>query len=150
MTLMTFTCPHDLTTPKIQRRALVVTISKPKKLVVDPMRDYSISLLCVLYKILSRLIHTCVTSIIDPQLPREQAGFQLEGELWTLSFCSCKILRTLLKLRRSFILTISDCKQSKLQCLKMSIWSWPPSLISVYTIFHPRSPESMLIPMIWL
>ena len=35
-------------------------------------------LLCVPYKILESFIYTHVESIIDPQLPREQAGFQHE------------------------------------------------------------------------
>ena len=37
-------------------------------------------MLCVSYKILERLIHTRVEPVIDPQLPREQAGF-LHGRL---------------------------------------------------------------------
>ena len=36
----------------------------------------SISLLCVPYKILERLIYTRVEPLIDPLLPKEQAGFR--------------------------------------------------------------------------
>ena len=35
-----------------------------------------ISLLCVLYKILERLIYACIKPLIDPLLPKEQAGFR--------------------------------------------------------------------------
>ena len=42
---------------KVWRRALVVAIPKPKKPVEDPKSYRSISLLCVTYKILKRLIH---------------------------------------------------------------------------------------------
>ena len=37
----------------------------------------SISLLCVPYKILERLIYARVEPLIDPMLPKEQAGFRL-------------------------------------------------------------------------
>jgi len=39
----------------------------------------TLSLLCVPFKILERLIHTCIDPIIDHLLPREQAGFQHGG-----------------------------------------------------------------------
>ena len=42
----------------------------------DPKSYRPISLLCVPYKILERLIYTCVEPIVDPLLPREQAGFR--------------------------------------------------------------------------
>ena len=61
---------------KVWRRALVVAIPKPKKPEEDPKSYRPISLLCVPYKILVRLIHARVEPIIDPQLPREQAGFR--------------------------------------------------------------------------
>ena len=69
-------CLHHLKIPKIWRRALVVTIPKPMKPVEDPKSYRSISLLCVLYKILERLIYTRIEPIVDPLLPREQAGFR--------------------------------------------------------------------------
>ena len=69
-------CLHYLKIPKIWRRALVVAIPKPMKPVKDPKSYRPISLLCVLYKILERLIYTRIEPIVDPLLPREQAGFR--------------------------------------------------------------------------
>ena len=68
-------CLRRLKISKICRRALLVAISKPKP-EEDPKSYRPISLLCVSYEILERLTHTCVEPIVDPQLPREQAGFQ--------------------------------------------------------------------------
>ena len=69
-------CLCRLKIPKFSRRALVVAISKCKK-PVENLKSYRpISLLCVPYKILERLIYTRVKPIIDPQLPREQAEFR--------------------------------------------------------------------------
>ena len=65
-------CLRHLKIPKVWRRALVVAIPKPKKPVEDPKS----SLLCIPYKILERLIHACVDSIVVPLLPREQVGFR--------------------------------------------------------------------------
>ena len=62
--------------PKIWRRALVVAIPKPGKPVGDPKSYRLISLLCVSYKILERLIYARVEPLIDPLLPKEQAGFR--------------------------------------------------------------------------
>ena len=42
----------------------------------DPKSHRPISLLCVPYKILEGLIHASVEPILDPLLPREQAGFR--------------------------------------------------------------------------
>ena len=69
-------CLHHLKIPKIWRRALVVAVPKPSKPVKDPRSYRSISLLCVPYKILERLIYARVDSLIDPLLPREQADFR--------------------------------------------------------------------------
>ena len=55
---------------------MVVAIPKPKKPVEDPKSYRPISLFCVPYKILERLIHVRVEPIVDPLLPREQAGFR--------------------------------------------------------------------------
>ena len=60
---------------KIWRGSLVVAIPRPKKPEEDHKSYRPIPLLCVPYKILERLIHTGTEPIIDPQLPREQAGF---------------------------------------------------------------------------
>ena len=61
---------------KIWKRALVVAIPKPGKPMEDPKSYRPISLLCVPYKILERLIYACVEPLIDPLLPKEQAGFR--------------------------------------------------------------------------
>ena len=68
-------CLRRLKISKIWRRALVVVIPKPGKPVGDPKSYRPISLLCVLYKILGRLIYACVEPLIDPLLPKEQAEF---------------------------------------------------------------------------
>ena len=67
---------QQLKIPKIWRRALVVTIPKLMKPVEDPKSYQPISLLCVSYKILERLIYACIESLINPLLPKEQAGFR--------------------------------------------------------------------------
>ena len=69
-------CLRHLKIPNVWRRALVVAIPKPKKPVEDLKSYGPISLLCVPYKILERLIHARVEPIVDPFLPREQAGFR--------------------------------------------------------------------------
>ena len=69
-------CLRRLKIPKIWRRALVVAIPKPTKPVVDPKSYRPISLLCVPYKILERLIYARIEPLIDPLLPTEQAGFR--------------------------------------------------------------------------
>ena len=71
-----FSCLRRLKIPKIWRRALVVAIPKPGKPVGDPKSYRPISLLCVPYKILERLIYARVEPLIDPLLPKEQAGFR--------------------------------------------------------------------------
>jgi len=60
----------------IWRRALIVGIPKPEKPTGHPKSYRPISLLCFPFKILERLIYTSVEPIIDPLLPRKQAGFQ--------------------------------------------------------------------------
>ena len=69
-------CLRRLKISKIWRRALVVAISKLMKPVGDPKSYRPISLLCVPYKILERLIYAGVEPLIDPVLPKEQAGFR--------------------------------------------------------------------------
>ena len=54
----------------------MVAIPKPGKPVGDPKSYRLISLLCVPYKILKRLIYARVQPLIDPLLPKEQAGFR--------------------------------------------------------------------------
>ena len=55
-----------------------IAIPKPTKPVGDPKSYRPISLLCVPYKILKRLIYARVEPLIDPLLPKEQAGFRRE------------------------------------------------------------------------
>ena len=69
-------CLRQLKISKVWRRALVVAIPKPKKPVEDPKSYRPISLLCVLYKILERLIYARIEPIVDFLLPGEQAGFR--------------------------------------------------------------------------
>ena len=69
-------CLRRLEIPKIWRRALVVVFPRPMKPVGDPKSYRTISLLRVPYKILDRLIYARVEPLIDPLLPKEQAGFR--------------------------------------------------------------------------
>ena len=69
-------CLCRLKISKIWRRAIVVAIAKPAKPVGDPKSYQPIPLLCVAYKILERLIYACVEPLIDPLVPKEQAGFR--------------------------------------------------------------------------
>ena len=69
-------CLRRLKIPKIWRRALVVVIPKPAKPVGDSKIYRLTSVLCVPYKILERLIYARVKPLIDPLLPKEQAGFR--------------------------------------------------------------------------
>ena len=62
--------------PKTWRRATVVALPKPNKPTQDPKSYRPISLLCVPFKILERLIHSRIDPVVDPQLPRKQAGFR--------------------------------------------------------------------------
>ena len=68
-------CLRRLKIPKIWRRALVIAIPKPAK-PKRTQRIRPISLLCVPYKILERLIYARVEPLIDPLLPKEQTGFR--------------------------------------------------------------------------
>ena len=54
----------------------MVAIPKPAKPVGNPKSYEPISLLCVPYKILERLIYAHVEPLIDPLLPKEQTGFR--------------------------------------------------------------------------
>ena len=68
-------CLRHLKIPKVWRRALVVAILKLKKLVEDPKSYRPIPLLGMPYKIFKGLMHARVEPIVDPLIPREQAGF---------------------------------------------------------------------------
>ena len=80
-------CLCRLKIPKIWRRALVVAIPKPAKPVGDPKNYRPISLLCVPYKILERLIYACIEPLIDPLLPK-RAGWVPMREVNRRSSCS--------------------------------------------------------------
>ena len=62
--------------PKTWRHTTVVALPKPNKPAQDPKSYRPISLLCIPFKILERLIHSRIDPVVDPQLPREQAGFR--------------------------------------------------------------------------
>jgi len=70
---------RQLKIPKIWRRALVVVIPKPEKPSGDPNSYRPISLLCVPFKILERLIYARVETITDPLLPQEQVASDTGG-----------------------------------------------------------------------
>jgi len=72
----TSSCMCKLKIPKIWRRTLIVAVPKPEKPLGDPKSYGSISLLCVPFKILERLIYARVDPIINPLLPWEQVGFR--------------------------------------------------------------------------
>ena len=78
-------CLSNLTIRKIWRKATVIAIPKPNKPTDDPKNYRPISLLCVPFKLLERLLLARLEPIIDPQLPDEQAGFiRLSTLLMTL------------------------------------------------------------------
>ena len=69
-------CFSKLTKPKIWRNATVIAIPKLNKPTDDPKNYRPISLLCVPFKPLERLLLSRLEPIIDPHLPDEQAGFR--------------------------------------------------------------------------
>ena len=69
------TCLERCKIPKIWRKATVITLPKPNKPKNDPKSYRPISLLCIPFKLLERMIRGRINPIIDPQLPHEQAGF---------------------------------------------------------------------------
>ena len=62
--------------PQHWRQAKVIAILKPGKPADDPASYRPISLLCCLYKLLERVTLTRLTPILDPLIPKEQAGFR--------------------------------------------------------------------------
>ncbi len=69
-------CIINQTIPKIWREATIISLPKPNKPRDDPKSYRPISLLCVPFKLLERMILARLEPIIDPQLPNEQAGFR--------------------------------------------------------------------------
>ena len=69
-------CFHSTKLPKKWRLAKVIALPKPNKPTDDPKGYRPISLLCVPYKIMERLLHARLNPVIDPILPKEQAGFR--------------------------------------------------------------------------
>ena len=69
-------CLSNMTVPKIWRKATIIAIPKPNKPTDDPKNYRPISLLCVPFKLLERLLLVRLKPIMDPQLPNEQAGFR--------------------------------------------------------------------------
>ena len=55
-----------------------MALPKANKPTDDPKSYRLISLLCVPYKILKRLLFTRLNPVIDPQLSEKQAGFRHE------------------------------------------------------------------------
>ncbi|KAM3624871.1 uncharacterized protein V6R79_003152 [Siganus canaliculatus] len=66
----------SLKLPKIWHRSKVIALPKPNRPSVDPKGYWLVSLLCVPFKLLERLILTRLTPVINRQLPKEQAGFR--------------------------------------------------------------------------
>ena len=71
-----YSCLDRLKIPKIWTKAFVVAIPKPGKPVGNPKSYRPIFLLCVPYRIFKRLIYDRIKPLIDPLLPKEQAGFR--------------------------------------------------------------------------
>ncbi len=69
-------CISNQTIPKIWRKSTIISLLKPNKPIEDPKSYRPISLLCVPFKLLERMILARLEPIIDPQLPNEQAGFR--------------------------------------------------------------------------
>ena len=67
-------CMRPLKIPKIWRRALVVAISKPEKPLGDPKSYRPLSLLCVSFKILERLIYVRERNNHRPTAPTGAGG----------------------------------------------------------------------------
>ena len=69
-------CFSNLTKPKIWRKATVIAIPKFNTPTDDPKNYRLISLLCVPFKLLARLLLARLEPIIDPHSPDEQADFR--------------------------------------------------------------------------
>ena len=77
-------CLRQLKIPKVWRRSLVVAIPKPKKPVEDPKSYRPISLLCVPYKILERLIYARIECYVATRVSASRCGEQEKDEMSSL------------------------------------------------------------------
>ena len=87
-------CMQRTKIPKIWRRAKIIAILKPCK-TQSPEEAGSyrpISLLSVCFKLLERLIYNNLLPVVDPQLPREQAGIRPSKALRS---CICRPISSL-------------------------------------------------------
>ena len=66
----------EVQAPKDLASCLRHSLLKPNKPAEDPKAYRPISLLCVPFKILERMIHSRIDTVVDPQLPWEQASFR--------------------------------------------------------------------------
>ena len=89
----------------IWRKATVIAVPKPIKPKDDPKSYRPISLLCMPFKLLERMIHGRINPIIDPQLPHEKGWFpqtgwfsDVSGRSWTLDSRHLKSLEPNLRL----------------------------------------------------
>ena len=69
-------CLRRLKVLKFWRRELVVAIPKLSKPEEDPKSYRRFFLFGIPYKTLERLIYNCVEPIVEPLLPKKQAGFR--------------------------------------------------------------------------
>ena len=74
--LLFSTCLTHQSIPKIWRKASIIALPKPNKPLDNPKNYRPISLLCIPFKLLERLLLARLEPIVDPQLPDEQAGFR--------------------------------------------------------------------------
>ena len=109
-------CMRQFKLPKIWRRALVVAILKPNKPTANPKSYRSISLLCIAYKILERLIYARVTPIMDQLPPRKQAGFRRGKSTGDqIIFLTQKLRRTFQFKRRPVLCLLTSQEPTILQ-----------------------------------
>ena len=78
-------CMRQHRLPEIWKRASGVAIPKPMKPPGDPQSFRPISLPCIPFKILERLIYARIEPIIDPQLPKSKQDFDAEDRPQTKS-----------------------------------------------------------------
>ena len=85
---------------------------KAEKPLGDPKSYRPISLLCVPFKIIERLIYACVETITDPLLAQEQAGFRHgRSAVDHRSPCWCRTSRIAFELKRRPELCLSTSQQ---------------------------------------